>query len=187
MHIKWESAGSVDIAKNKKVLELAKESGCKLILLGFEIQEGSFEKKQGGKFAMVDHYQEFAKDVKKMGIKINAHFIFGFESDSFKCLFRFWKFCFTMNPHSTALSILTPYPGSQFYYDMIKKDRISNLNWRHYGGLTLVFNHPLMNNFILAKLYPVIYLIFLLTTSKVGYILSFFIIIFTIILIMIII
>lgn len=171
LKIKWATSCSIDIAKNKDTLLLAKESGCTFLLFGFEISEGSFEKAQGGKMALVDHYKEYAKEVKKMGITIKAHYIFGFKSDTFKHLYKFWKFCFSINPFATALSILTPFPGSQFYYDSVREDRISNLNWRHYGGQTLVFNHPRMNNFILAKLYPFISLLFLFTTSKIGYIL----------------
>jgi len=176
LKIKWSTQCTIDIAKNKEMLRLAKESGCTCFLFGFEISEGSFEKARGGKLALADHYKEYAKEVKKMGIRIKAHYIFGFESDTFKYLYKFWKFCFSINPFATVLSILTPYPGSQFYYDSIKEDRISNLNWRHYGGQTLVFNHPRMNNFILARLYPLILLFFLFTTSKLGYVLLFFVI-----------
>lgn len=173
LNMNWSTQCSIDIAKNKKVLKLAKRSGCRSLLIGFEISEGSFEKIQGGKLALVDHYQQYAKEIKKMGISIDAHFIFGFESDSFKHLYRFWKFCFKMRPSITALSILTPFPGSQFYYDMIKQDRISNLNWRHYGGQTLVFKHLHMNNFILTKSFSAILIIFFFTTSKAGYLFFF--------------
>ena len=177
LNIKWSTQCSIDIAKNKALLKLAKESGCTCFLFGFEISEGSFEKSQGGKLALVDHYKEYAKEVKKMGIMIKAHYIFGFKSDTFKYLYKFWKFCFSINPFATVLSILTPYPGSQFYYDSIKEDRISNLNWRHYGGQTLVFRHPIMNNILLARLYPFIFLLFLFTTSKLGYVLLLLVII----------
>ncbi len=173
LKIKWSTQCSIDIAKNKELLRLAKESGCTCFLFGFEISEGSFEKAQGGKLALVDHYREYAKEVKKMGIMIKAHYIFGFESDTFKYLFKFWKFCFAINPFATVLSVLTPFPGSQFYYDSVKGDRIANLNWRHYGSQTLVFNHPRMNNAILARVYPFIFLFFLFTTSKLGYVLLF--------------
>jgi len=175
VNIKWSTQCSIDIAKNKELLRLAKESGCRGLLIGFEISEGSFEKNQGGKLALADQYRKYAKEIRKMGIGIKAHFIFGFESDTFKCLYKFWKFCFAVKPFATVLSILTPFPGSRFYYDMIKQDRISNLDWRHYGGQTLVFNHPRMNNFLLAKLYPIIYLAFFLTTSKLGYALLLFV------------
>ncbi len=170
LKMKWSTQCTIDIAKNTELLKLAKESGCVQFLFGFEISEESFEKSRGGKLAMVNRYKEYAKKVKKAGISIKAHYIFGFESDSFKYLYKFWRFCFAINPFATVLSILTPFPGSQFYYNTIKHDRISNLNWTHYGSQTLVFNHPHMNNFILRKTYPLIFLLFLLTTSKMGYV-----------------
>ena len=173
LKIRWATQCTIDIAKNTKLLKLAKDSGCSFFLMGFEISESSLEKSRGGKLALADHFKEYARKVKNLGILIKAHYIFGFESDTFRHLCRFWKFCFVINPYATVLSILTPYPGSQFYYDMIAQDRISNLNWRHYGGQTLVFDHPRMNSLILARVFPIIFVFFLFTTSKLGYFLLF--------------
>jgi len=169
LRIRWSTQCTLDIAKNDKMLKLAKESGCRNLLIGFEIAEGSFEKDQGGKLSMVEQYYHFAQKIKKMGINIKAHFIFGFDSDSFKNIFKFWKFCFSIQPFATVLSILTPFPGSALYDEMVEKDQITNLNWRNYGCQSLVFRHAKMNNFILRHIWPAIYLIFLLTTSRIGY------------------
>jgi len=168
LHIKWSTQCTIDIAKNTELLNLAKKSGCRSLLIGFEIPEGSFEKGHGGKLAMVGRYKEYAKIIKKHGIKIKAQFIFGFESDTFAHLFKFWKFCLAIRPTVTAISILTPFPGSQLYYTTIQKDQILNLNWRNYGGQTLVYNHPRMNTSILGTIYPAIHVLFFLTTSTKG-------------------
>ncbi|HQP10269.1 MAG TPA: radical SAM protein [Candidatus Omnitrophota bacterium] len=176
LRLKWSTQCSIDIAKNTDMLELAKESGCEELLFGFEISEDSFEKQRGGKFALADHYREYARKVKEAGIAIKAHYIFGFESDSFSYLLKLWKFCFTVNPLWTVLSILTPLPGTQFYHEMMKQDRIANLNWSHYGCQTLVFHHPRIPRAVLTRTYPLIYLFFLLTTSKGGYALLFILI-----------
>ena len=175
LNIKWATQCTIDIAKNDEVLRLAKDSGCYSFLIGFEISDSSLEKQEGGKLAMATKYRQYAKKIQDLGIRIKAHFIFGFESDNFKGLWNFWKFCFSIRPFITIMSILTPFPGSKVYDDMIKEDCISNLNWRHYGAQSLVFKHKKMNNFLLARLWPAIYLLFFFTTSKVGYILLAFI------------
>ena len=133
LKIKWQSQCTIDIAKNQETLKLARESGCTGLLVGYEISGGSLEKNQGGKFAMAQKYIEYTKIIKKAGIKIKGRFIFGFDSDNLKTLFQLWKFCFSIMPLFTGVSILTPLPGSGVYRDMLAQDRIINLNWRSYA------------------------------------------------------
>ena len=86
LKIKWQSQSTIDIAKNRETLRLARESGCVGFLFGYEVSGESLEKNQGGKFAMAQKYFEYTKIIKKEGIKIKGHFIFGFDSDNFKTL-----------------------------------------------------------------------------------------------------
>ena len=142
LKIKWRSECTIDIAKNEETLKLARESGCYLGLIGYEISGVSLEKDQGGKFAMAQKYIEYTRIVKKAGIRIKGQFIFGFDSDNFKTLFDLWKFCFSVMPQYTALSMLTPLPGSEVYRNMLLQDRVINLNWRSYNCHRLIVRHP---------------------------------------------
>ena len=169
LKIKWHSECTIDIAKNKETLKLARESGCVGLAFGYEISGGSLEKSQGGKFAMAQKYLEYTKIVKKTGIRVKGQFIFGFDSDNWKSLFQLWKFCFSIMPRTTSLSILTPLPGSGLFRDMMAQDRIINLNWRSYTATTcLVTRHPQIDHRLLSFFFPVIQMVFLLTTSSFG-------------------
>ena len=168
LKIKWHSECTIDIAKNAETLRLAKESGCAGLGFGYEISGGSLEKKQGGKLAMAQKYIEYTRIVKKAGIEIKGQFIYGFDSDSFKTLFQLWKFCFSIMPKFTSLSILTPLPGSGLYREMLLGDRIISLNWRSYNCYSLVVRHPHLNPSVVTFFYPLIQVIFLLTTSSIG-------------------
>jgi radical SAM superfamily enzyme YgiQ (UPF0313 family) len=172
LKIKWRTQCTIDIAKNEETLRLAKDSGCDGFLFGYEIFGGSLEKQQGGKFAMAQKYIEYTNIIKKAGIKIKAHFIFGFDSDNFSNLGRLWQFCFNIMPLWTIVSVLTPLPGSRVYYDMLTENRITNLNWRNYAMHNLVIRHPRMDQEIVSKVFPFIRTFFLLTTSSGGLVLS---------------
>jgi len=174
LKIKWQSSATLDIAKNQETLKLARESGCFLLGIGYEIQGGSVEKKQGGKFAMAQEYIKYTKIIKKAGIKIKGLFIFGFDSDHLKTLFSLWKFCFSIMPQFTLLSILTPLPGTGVYRDMLAQNRIVNLNWRSYGCIRMVVSHPRIDNRLVAFIFPLIQTFFILTTSSGGLILLVF-------------
>ena len=146
---------------------MAKDAGCDEFLIGYEISSASLEK-QGGKMAMVKKYQEYTKIIKDAGIKIKGHFIFGFDSDHFLDFFRMWKFCWDVNPYYTVLSFLTPLPGSQLYEDILKEDRIMNLNWKYYHCQSMVIRHPYLDNFWMSFLYPILRTALLVTTSVMG-------------------
>jgi hypothetical protein len=169
LNIRWRTCSTIDIVKNEETLQLAKDAGCKGLMFGYEIAGESQEAKQKGKFALADKYDAFTQKVKKMGIEVKAHFIFGFESDDFRSLWDLWRFCFRLNPSITALSLLTPLPGTSFYEDILRRNRITNLNWRQYSCHDLVFHHPRMNNTLLSRLHPFLAGLFFLSTCKMGY------------------
>ena len=169
LKIKWSGMCTIDIAKNQETLKLARESGCTLLGIGYEVFGGSSEKNQGGKFGMAQKYIEYTKIIKKAGIKIKGHFIFGFDSDNLRTLFALWKFCFSIMPQLTAVSLLTPMPGSGVYGDMLSENRIINLNWRNYTATKLVVRHPQMNSTLVSFFSPLIQLFFFLTTSLSGF------------------
>jgi hypothetical protein len=168
LNIRWQSSCTIDIAKNQETLKLARESGCDRLAIGYEISGGSFEKSQHGKFSMAQKYLEYTNITKKAGIKIKGLFIFGFDSDNYSALIQLWKFCFSVMPQFTVLSILTPLPGSGVYRDMLNQDRIINLNWRSYGFIRMVVRHPHMDHRLMSFFFPLIQTLFFLTTSSGG-------------------
>ncbi|MCK5580286.1 MAG: radical SAM protein, partial [Candidatus Omnitrophica bacterium] len=165
LKVHWATQCTIDIANNKEMLKLAKESGCGGFLVGYEIAGGSLEKQQGGKLAMAEKYVQFTRTIQQSGISIKGHFIYGFDSDNFKSLLNLWKFCFKVRPGCTALSLLTPVPGTRFYDDMLAQGRILNLNWRNYTFDAPVFKFKQINHTAMAFGFPAIRLFFLFTTS----------------------
>lgn len=172
LKVLWATQCSIDIAKDEEILKLARQSGCMQLLIGYEITGHSKEKQKGGKFSLAEEYAGLTRRIKKMGISIKAHFIIGFESDNYPAILKMWKYCFSILPHYTVLSVLTPLPGSALYYKLLREDKIVNYNWRYYGLNSLVFDHPALNYRTFNLFFPVIYLIFLATTSGIGLIMS---------------
>ncbi len=169
LKIRWDAGTSIDIAQNVETLKLAKESGCTGLAIGYEIYGGSLENQQKGKFALVEKYLDYSHRIKQLGIQIKAHYILGFESDSFQNLSDFWRFCFKVMPSITALSLLTPIPGSKLFLDMLAQNRLTNLNWKHYNFHELVFRHQKMNRRLLSLTFPLIRTFFFFTTSSMGF------------------
>lgn len=169
LKIKWQSFCTIDIAKNEKLLTLAKESGCEMLAIGYEITGDSPEHEQRGKFAMAERYLSYSRKIQEAGIGIRAGFIWGFDSDRYGSLIKIWKFALAIKPAIAILSLLTPIPGTKLFNDMVKANRLKNINWRHYAALDMVFKHPNLNYNIVSNIFfPYIAMLFFLTSSRKG-------------------
>ena len=168
LKIKWVTFATLDIAKNDEILNLAKESGCENLAIGYDQVVGDSDDPKDGKMNMRANYLKYTKKIKKAGISIRANYIFGWEKDTFANLPKLWNFCFQLRPYITSLTMLTPFPGTKFYDDIIKENRIINLNWAKYTAQRLVFEPKQMDSRILAVLYPILPYFFLGTTCTLG-------------------
>ncbi|HOY09497.1 MAG TPA: radical SAM protein, partial [Candidatus Omnitrophota bacterium] len=164
LKITWCSQCSIDIAKDEELLNLARKSGCAQLLVGYEITSYADAKSRKGKLSMADQYIALTKKVKRLGISVKAHFIIGFDSDTYRTLWDLWRFCFQLMPYVTVVSVLTPLPGSQLFQSMLKENRITNYNWRYYGLNNLVFRHPKFDHTCFQLMFPLLFTLYLATT-----------------------
>ncbi len=166
LKMQWCCSCSLDIARDDEALQLAKESGCSVMLIGYEISAESQEVEKAGKYSMAKDYLMLTRKIKKVGIDVKAHFIFGFDGDTFHSMKQLWKFCAQLFPTFTIITLLTPLPGSKFFKDVIRENRMLNLNWSRYTLTQLLFQPKTINLHIYNLLYPVIYLVFLAASSQ---------------------
>ncbi|HPB67820.1 MAG TPA: hypothetical protein PKU74_02785, partial [Candidatus Omnitrophota bacterium] len=152
-------------------LRLAKASGCVGLLIGYEINQASPEKKQGGKLRLAEQYLEYTRRLKNAGIDVKGHFIFGYDSDRWKTLLDYWKFCFNVFPGHTGFCILTPLPGTRLFDELLSEGRIMNVNWHRFTTLQIVFRTKNLDFKKVGFVFPFIMLFFYLTTSRNGWLL----------------
>lgn len=169
LNIRWTSSCSIDIAEHDNDLKLAKDSGCHTLLVGYEVTPDSAEAKKGGKFVYAQRYIELTKRIKQHGIRVKAHFIWGFDGQDWLYVIDLWRLAFRMMPTATLVLALTPFPGTEFFRKVFNADRVVNLNWEHYGGWNMVYAHPHYDHRVFNMMLPVVYAGFLLTTSSLGY------------------
>lgn len=168
LNISWGAGCSIDIAKNKEDLNLAKESGCKGILIGYEIIENSHEKNKGGKLSYVNKYIQYSKAINKTGISIHGSFITAWEDDKWISLWKLLYFVFKIHPQFSIANILTPLPNSKFYNQLLEENRLVSLNWRNYGFNNLVFKHKHLNRRMFDFIFAVYRPVFFLVSSQYG-------------------
>jgi len=137
--IKWHAAVSINAAKNTKLLDLMKASGCQGLFIGFEsISQASVS----GVHKVQNHiaeYEAIIHAIHERGIMINASFVFGLDGDTAETFRHTLDFIVRNKIETVTSHILTPYPGTILYENMRKEGRILTEDLSLYNTANVVF------------------------------------------------
>ncbi len=121
------------------MLELAAESGCFMLSIGFEsISRNTLKSVH----KHVNRPETFAALVEKLhsyGIMVFGLFMFGFDGDGPEVFDETVSFNIDAKYDACAYSTLTPYPGTLTWYEMKKANRIVSFDWSKYDQGHVVF------------------------------------------------
>ncbi|TDA67221.1 MAG: B12-binding domain-containing radical SAM protein [Clostridia bacterium] len=137
--ITWFSQGSINIAKHPDLLDLARESGCIGLFIGFESLSPTTLKEMHKKQNQVEEYEEAITTIHRHGLSVEGAFVFGFDEDDEAVFERTVDFARRNKMEAAQFAILTPYPGTPLYTEMEQQGRIIDDNWAHYDVSHVVF------------------------------------------------
>lgn len=137
--ITWFSQGSLNIAKHPDLLDLARESGCIGLFIGFESLSPATLKEMHKKQNQVEEYEQAIATIHQHGLSVEGAFVFGFDQDDEGVFERTVNFARRNKLEAAQFAILTPYPGTPLYAEMEKQGRIIDRNWAHYDVSHVVF------------------------------------------------
>jgi len=148
LNIQWGGQASVSLlVKDKELMQLAAESGCKTLFLGIESigeeQSKSFKKS----IKEIRELEDSLKKIKKMGILIHASMVFGLDSDKKEIFDETVRFLIKNKVSTVSFNVLTPYPGTKVYEDLKKENRLTTTDWRYYDHNTVVFEPKNMSRY----------------------------------------
>lgn len=139
----WLTQASLDIAKDEKLLNLMKASGCIGVFLGIE----SF-----GKDSLIDankrqnkieNYKTAVATIRKRGIAVMAGFIAGFDHDTVESI---EEMADRIMEIGIDVSIMTPFKGTPIYQSLKMNDRIlEDRGWQFYNGYNVAFKPKQLN------------------------------------------
>lgn len=147
LKIKWVGQASISFAKDIELMQLAADSGCRILFIGLEsvCEENLRTLKKANK--SIIEMEQSLKKIRKMGILVHASMIFGFDDDT-KETFRDTLRFLNRNKISTvSFNVLTPYPGTKTYENLKNEGRLLTNNWKYYDHNTVVFKPKNMSPF----------------------------------------
>lgn len=141
LKIKWGSQCSISIAKDPELLQLAKDSGCVALAVGFEAVGEQAIKLSNKNMGNRAFYEKSIKLIHSYKIAIFGLFIFGFDSDDQSVFDETHRFVEDNYLEYAMFSVLTPLPGTKFFDEFSESKRLLHTNWADYDFQHVVF-HP---------------------------------------------
>lgn len=136
----WLTQASMDIAKDRELLELMHASGCIGVFLGIE-SFGEESLKEANKLQnKIKNYRVNIEALHQHGIAVMAGFIAGFDGDSTQSIVEMSDRLMEIGVDVPFLSILTPYKGTALYDRLAEENRIiEERGWEFYNGYNVAF------------------------------------------------
>ena len=140
LKVKWAGQASVSLlTRDDELLELAAESGCKVLFFGIESVSKEPLDSMHKSIKEIEHLEEAIQKIKKMGILVHASMIFGFDSDKKEVFDETVKFLVKNKVSTVSFNVLTPYPGTKVFEELERDGRLITTDWRYYDHNTVVF------------------------------------------------
>ena len=130
LKIKWAGQGTLAMAKDTELLKAMKDSGCELILIGFEsLEEESLKQMNKSWSQALGEYDELVNKIHDAGIGIYATFVLGYDGDTAKTFENTLRFAQKHNFYTVAFNHLLPFPGTKLFERLKLENRLLYDTW----------------------------------------------------------
>jgi radical SAM superfamily enzyme YgiQ (UPF0313 family) len=137
--IQWQAGVTSKLAQDDRMLELAAESGCTMLSIGFESISRETLKSVHKHVNRPENFMALVEKVHSYGIMVFGLFMFGFDGDDTSVFDNTIKFNIAAKYDACAYSVLTPYPGTLTWYEMKRAGRIVSFDWTRYDQGHVVY------------------------------------------------
>jgi radical SAM superfamily enzyme YgiQ (UPF0313 family) len=137
--LQWQAAVNSRDANDERLLELAAESGCFMLSIGFESISKQTLRNVHKCQNNPESYRELVEKLHRHGIMVLGLFMFGFEGDEPSVFDETLKFNIDAQFDMCGYSLLTPYPGTINWFEMMRRKQIVSFDWDKYDQSHIVF------------------------------------------------
>ena len=142
---RWQAGVTSKLAQDDEMLELAADSGCTMLSIGFESISRTTLKSVHKHVNRPETFAALVEKVHSHGIMVFGLFMFGFDGDDHSVFEETVGFNRESDYDACAYSVLTPYPGTLTWYEMKKANRIVSFDWTKYDQGQVVYRPAQMS------------------------------------------
>lgn len=125
--IKYFAQSRVELAKDKEILKMLKDSGCKILNLGLESLDQNVLNLMGKNVKVEDNIMAVENTI-AAGIHPGLNFIWANPGDTLESLEKIVEFLIKYDTQGQLRTVRppTPYPGCPLYYQAIKNGKLKS-------------------------------------------------------------
>lgn len=128
----WCTSRSDMLVKNPEMIAKMARSGCDTMFVGIESPNKNMLGELGKSRITADISKEAVILLKKHKIATFAAMMIGGVTETYEDIMNTLKYAIELEPAIAQFSLLTPFPGSEFYEQMKQQNRIKVHNWEVY-------------------------------------------------------
>jgi anaerobic magnesium-protoporphyrin IX monomethyl ester cyclase len=138
LHISWTAQSRLDVVKDRELLQLMRQSGCKVLYIGLESVNPE-TLLEYNKMQEVGDMEEAIQTLHQYKIKVHGMFVLGGEQDDRDTVMQTVRSAIKWKIDTVQMVILTPLPGTPVYEKMVSENRITSFDWSLYDGHHVVY------------------------------------------------
>ena len=135
----FQGAATVDSILRDDLIEEAAAAGLRSLFVGFETLSSNSLAGAGKRQNLGRDYREVTRRLDSLGIMINGSFVFGLDGDDRNVFARTVDWAIQAGITTATFHILTPYPGTSLFTNMVRQDRIETRDWDRYDTRHVVY------------------------------------------------
>jgi len=139
--IRWAAQCPVFIGKDKEVLALMHQAGCRLIFLGLESLNQKNLQSVNKPFNVAD-YRHLVSTIQETGIMVAAYFMLGLDYDSINTFDEIFSFVRETKIELPIVNLFTPIPGTRVYNRLKAEERLDYPNLETFEKRDPLYGQP---------------------------------------------
>ena len=134
----WSAQVRADVVRDRELIKLFQKSNCWVLYIGFESASpatlAEYHKQQS-----VEEMVEAVRILHEHGILVHGMFVVGADSDTTRSIRQTVSFAIRNQIDTVQFMALTPLPGTAYYHDLERQDRLLTREWQLFDGHHVVF------------------------------------------------
>ena len=126
--VKWFAETDVSVAEDDELLAAMRDAGCAEVLIGFESPGSAgldgIERRRNWKLKQEPAYCDAVRRIQSHGIRVNACFVVGLDGHTDAVFDDVYRFAEEVAPYDVQVTLPTPFPGTPFYHQLKRQDRL---------------------------------------------------------------
>lgn len=137
---RWIAESTWHIAEDPEALDLAAESGCVGLFIGFDsVNEHPDVRKVPRQGPVEERYIRAIRAIQERGIGVVGAFVFGLDQDGPDVFERSMRVVRDSGVNLVNFSVLVPYPGTPVYHRLRAEGRLTESDWSRFISPNVCF------------------------------------------------